>query len=95
MKKTAALLLLMGLVSSPSVYAEEKAPGSPASPSDQFDIRKMKSGDDFVTLNFTNIDINALIKVMSELSRRNFILDERVVGKITIMTPTKVSPDEA
>ena len=32
---------------------------------------------------------------MSELTRRNFILDERVTGKITIMTPTKMSPDEA
>ena len=59
------------------------------------EVRKVKSSDDYVTLNFTNIDINALIKVMSELTRRNFILDEKVTGKITIMTPTKMSPDEA
>ena len=58
-------------------------------------MQKIKSGDDFVTLNFTNIDINALVKVMSELTRRNFILDEQVTGKITIMTPTKISPEEA
>ena len=32
---------------------------------------------------------------MSELMRRNFILDERVTGKVTLMTPTKISPDEA
>ena len=32
---------------------------------------------------------------MSELTRRNFILDERVAGKVTLMTPTKISPDEA
>jgi general secretion pathway protein D len=63
--------------------------------SGQAEFRKLKSGDDYVTLNFTNIEINALIKVMSELTRRNFILDERVTGKITIMTPTKMSPDEA
>jgi len=66
-----------------------------ATSSDQVGIGKIKSADDYVTLNFTNIDINALIKVMSELTRRNFILDERVTGKITIMTPTKMSPDEA
>jgi len=59
------------------------------------EVRKVKSSEDYVTLNFTNIDINALIKVMSELTRRNFILDEKVTGKITIMTPTKMSPDEA
>ncbi len=66
-----------------------------ATASNQVEIRKIKSSDDYVTLNFTNIDINALIKVMSELTRRNFILDEKVTGKITIMTPTKMSPDEA
>ena len=57
--------------------------------------RRPKSDDDYVTLNFTNIDISALVKVMSELTRRNFILDERVTGKVTLMTPTKISPDEA
>lgn len=55
----------------------------------------VKPDDDYVTLNFTNIDINALIKVMSELTQRNFILDENVKGKVTLMTPTKMSPDEA
>lgn len=95
MKRTAALVLLIGLVSARAAYAEEKSPPPPVAPADQIDIRKIKAGDDFVTLNFTNIDINALVKVMSELTRRNFILDERVVGKITIMTPTKISPEEA
>ncbi len=95
MKKSAALLLLIGLVYAVAVYAQEKAPAPPASPSNQTDIKKLKAGDNFVTLNFTNIDIGALVKVMSELTRRNFVLDERVTGKITIMTPTKISPEEA
>jgi type II secretory pathway component GspD/PulD (secretin) len=51
--------------------------------------------DSYVALNFTNVDISALVKVMSELTRRNFILDERVTGKVTIMTPTKISQGEA
>jgi type II secretory pathway component GspD/PulD (secretin) len=96
-KKSAALLLLMGLVALP-VQAQDQAPGaagSPASPSGQSGVKKARPTDDFVTLNFTNIDINALVKVMSELTRRNFILDERVTGKVTLMTPTKISPDEA
>jgi general secretion pathway protein D len=96
-KKTAALLLA-GLVSATVLYAEEKPAAPPASPpgaSDKIDVRKLKAGDDYVTLNFTNIDISALVKVMSELMRRNFILDERVTGKVTLMTPTKISPDEA
>lgn len=95
MKKTAALLLLIGLVNSAAVYAQETPPSPPAVPSNQIDLQKIKTNDDYVTLNFTNVDISALVKVMSELTRRNFVLDERVTGKVTIMTPTKISPDEA
>ena len=75
--------------------ATAPAPGASAAPANQADLKTIKSNDNYVTLNFTNIDINALIKVMSELTHRNFILDEKVTGKITIMTPTKMSPDEA
>lgn len=90
-KKTAALLLA-GLVSATVLHGQEnQAAPPPAQP----DIRRLRAGDDFVTLNFTNIDISALVKVMSELMRRNFILDERVTGKVTILTPNKVSPREA
>jgi general secretion pathway protein D len=94
-KKTAALLLsglvLVAMVS----YAEEVAPPAAAPPAEQPDISKFRPGQDYITLNFSNIDIAALVKVMSELTRKNFILDERVTGKVTLMTPTKISPDEA
>jgi len=63
--------------------------------SDQAAFKRVKAGDDYVTLNFTNIDISALVKVMSELLRRNFLLDDHVTGKVTIMTPMKISPGEA
>jgi general secretion pathway protein D len=73
----------------------EPEPAVPQALSEPAALKKMKAGDDFVTLNFTNIEISALVKVMSELLRRNFLLDEHVVGKVTIMTPKKISPDEA
>ena len=79
----------------PAPAATAPAPAASAAPANQADLKAIRSNDNYVTLNFTNIDINALIKVMSELTHRNFILDEKVVGKITIMTPTKMSPDEA
>ncbi len=90
MKKTVVLLLLVGLVCLPAANAQDKTSSNPPAES-----RKTKSNDDFVALNFTNVDISALVKVMSELTRRNFILDERVTGKVTIMTPTRISPGEA
>ncbi len=92
-------LLIAGLILVSVANAQEKPPlppAAPPSPSEQkIDIKKIKSGGDYVTLNFTNIDITALVKVMSELMRKNFILDERVTGKVTLMTPTRISPDEA
>lgn len=63
--------------------------------SNQVNVPVITTQDNFVTMNFTNVDIGALVKVMSELTRRNFILDERITGKVTLMTPTKISPDEA
>jgi general secretion pathway protein D len=95
-KRTAALLLA-GLVMSGPAHAEEKSPASPpVRPSaEQAETRRTRASDDYITLNFSNIDITALVKVMSELMRRNFILDERVAGKVTLMTPTKISPEEA
>ena len=32
---------------------------------------------------------------MSEVTGRNFIVDERVKGKATIISPTRLTPDEA
>ncbi len=92
MRKTAALLLA-GLFIVSVVNAQEGPAGdSPSEPT--VAVKKTKAGK-FVTLNFTNVDIAALVKVMSELTRKNFILDERVTGKVTVMTPTRISPGEA
>jgi general secretion pathway protein D len=93
-KKTAALLLA-GLVAGLGVSVGTASAASPGAESAKTETRRPKAGGDFLTLNFTNIDISALVKVMSELMRRNFILDERVTGKVTLMTPTRISPDEA
>ncbi len=96
MRKTAALLLSVLLTANVVFAGEKSAAAPPRGPSsEQPALPKIKAGDDFITLNFTNIDIAALVKVMSELMRRNFILDERVTGKVTLMTPTRISPGEA
>jgi general secretion pathway protein D len=49
----------------------------------------------FVTIDFNNVDINVFIKFISELTGRNFIVDQRVKGNVTIISPTKISIDEA
>jgi general secretion pathway protein D len=49
----------------------------------------------FVTIDFNNVDINVLIKFISELTGRNFVVDNRVKGKVTIISPKKISVSEA
>ncbi|MGD8292892.1 MAG: type II secretion system secretin GspD [Desulfobacterales bacterium] len=49
----------------------------------------------FVSIDFNNVDINVFIKFMSELSGTNFVVDQRVRGKVTIISPSKISMREA
>ena len=49
----------------------------------------------FVSIDFNNVDINVFVKFMSELTGMNFVIDERVRGKVTIISPSKISVDEA
>lgn len=51
-------------------------------------------GDRGVTFNFVDVDLPVITKFVSEITRKNFILDERVKGKITIIAPVKLSIDD-
>lgn len=46
-------------------------------------------------MDFQDVDIAALVKIISEITGKNFVLDERVHGKLTIISPAKMSTDEA
>jgi general secretion pathway protein D len=48
-----------------------------------------------ITLDFNNVDLPVFVKFISELTRKNFIIDEKVKGKITIFSPAKITVDEA
>ncbi|MDI6795514.1 MAG: type II secretion system secretin GspD [Desulfatibacillaceae bacterium] len=47
------------------------------------------------SLEFRDADITQLIKHMSNISGKNFIVDRRVRGKIHVISPTKVTAQEA
>ncbi|MES3039436.1 MAG: type II secretion system secretin GspD [Bdellovibrionota bacterium] len=47
------------------------------------------------SFDFPNAEITDLIKAMSELTGRNFIIDPGVRGKITIIAPSKITVAEA
>ena len=48
-----------------------------------------------VTFNFVDVDISAVVKFISDITRKNFVFDERVKGSITIIAPSKLSVDDA
>ncbi len=57
--------------------------------------REIEKQQQFVSIDFNNVDINVFIKFMSELSGTNFVVDQRVKGKVTIISPSKISMKEA
>ena len=48
-----------------------------------------------VVLNFSDVDIATMVKFISDLTGKNFVLDDRVKGKISVYSPGKLSTDEA
>jgi len=49
------------------------------------------SGPDVVTLNFVNADIEGVVKAVSEITGKNFVLDPRVKGTINIVSAKPMS----
>jgi general secretion pathway protein D len=68
-----------------SAAAQPAAPGAP----------ETKPGEQFVSIDFNNVDISLFIKFMSELTGTNFVVDNAVKGKVTIISPARISLDEA
>jgi len=57
--------------------------------------RENRESERFVSIDFNNVDINVFIKFISELTTKNFVVDKRVKGKVTIISPAKISVKEA
>ena len=49
----------------------------------------------YVTIDFDDVDLPVFIKFISELTGKNFVIDNAVKGKVSIVSPTKISADEA
>ena len=52
------------------------------------------AGAEEFELNFTDTDINAVITAVAKLTGKNFIIDPRVKGKVTVITHQSMSKDE-
>ena len=52
------------------------------------------SDDQYVAIDFNNVDISVFIKFISELTGTNFLVDPRIKGKVTINSPSKITVAE-
>ena len=82
---TLAMLITLHFCLAKSSVAQEAKPASDSA----------ASSDQFVSIDFNDVDINVFIKFMSELTGTNFVVDQRVKGKVTIISPSKISLKEA
>ena len=73
----------------------KKAPPRKKTVEQQAPRQKEEAGSRYVTIDFDNVDIALFIKFISELTGKNFVVDKAVRGKVTIISPTKISVDEA
>ncbi|MBN1635750.1 MAG: type II secretion system protein GspD, partial [Deltaproteobacteria bacterium] len=51
--------------------------------------------EQYVTMDFDGVDIKVFIKFIADVTGKNFIVDDKVTGKITVISPTKISLEEA
>lgn len=52
-------------------------------------------GEKYITMDFQDVDIAVLVKFIGEITGKNFVMDERVQGKVTVVSPTRITPEEA
>ena len=46
-----------------------------------------------VKVDFKEVELPVFIRLVSDVTGKNFIFDEKVTGKVTVITPEKVSVD--
>jgi len=59
------------------------------------EIKHADESKQLVSIDFNNVDISVFIKFISELTGKNFVIDQRVRGAVNIISPSKISIDEA
>jgi general secretion pathway protein D len=89
MKQIMALLILLLLAFSSAGNVFGKASRQPV------DKKNYSPGAGSITMNFKDVDLRVLIKFVSELTGKNFLVDPKVKGRATILSPEKISIEEA
>ncbi|MFH0997413.1 MAG: type II secretion system secretin GspD [Pseudomonadota bacterium] len=82
--------LMLFLFSEMPAAAKEKGVSQPQKPSESAAF-----SNGLISIDFNNVDIAVLIKFISDLTGKNMVVDQRVTGKVTIISPDKITVAEA
>jgi general secretion pathway protein D len=92
--KKMVLVITTLIIAAPlSIQTQHALAQEADAPSNEVDENLAK--DASTEINVKNADIAAIVRIFSKKTKRNYILDENVRGKVTIYLPGKVSSDEA
>ncbi len=83
--------ILLYIVCAGFLFASDAVAAEPVTPG----VNPAEGDSSFVSIDFNNVDINVFIKFMSKLTGKNFVVDSRVRGNVTIISPTKISVKDA
>jgi general secretion pathway protein D len=78
-------------------YPEDEIPragSTPQSPPGEGKVA-LSNGQRLVSIDFSNVDIGIFIKFISDLTKKNFVIDERVKARVSIISPGKITVAEA
>ena len=90
-------LCLLGLLLTGVVFLAGLQAGHAARLDDEEAAAKTEAPDsgNKIQLNFRDVEILNVIRLLSELTGKNFLVDSNVRGKVTLIAPEPVSIDEA
>ena len=89
------LFLIIVICSGIMLFTTSTISAAQSPPEEQSASGVETTAEDLVSIDLTNVDINVFIKFISDLTKKNFVVDDKVRGKVTIISPGKITVGEA
>ncbi len=83
------------VIGAPAVQAPAPGPSAAPAVSPAPSMVPVAHSPTYLSIDFTDVELPVLIKFISEQTKKNFIFDDRVQGKVTIISPRRVTLEEA
>lgn len=85
----AAVLVLSTLFAGPGLAQRSTRRADPKAE------KKFSQGDELVQLDFKDVELTVVVETIARITGKNFIYDDRVRGRVTIVSPSEVTVDQA